>query len=281
MDIARLHRNWEAVSAARRPWQGKTMAVFLSPGPAFAYAVADRLPETVSVGESFAVGPLLRAVVAPFAGYALVLGADRWQLWQGTDASTAGEVADAGGRAASWRRVLGELIQPLADDLRDGYLADAADGVTRALERVDPTRSRPLFVFADPALARPLSGTIAALGRPVEVVARAGEDLTRGPIARVLRSRLPVLGRERLRGIVERCGPLLLNGLASAEEEHVREAAADGAVRTLLFDYARVPAQLAVEVLAQNGTLWPLTAKELAAVGCPGPVLAELHHPVG
>lgn len=279
----RLRRNWESL-AATTPWADKSMAVFLTEGFAVAHPVPDRVRPEVAVGERFVLGQLLRSVAVPFGAYALTLSAERWRLWWGTSTSTAFELPGAGGASELWRRVLADLIDPIEDELLDGYLARVASTVAEELRGRDPSGSRPLLLFAEPGLAAAFEHHLASARgphRPVEVVPGAADGLSRGPIGRRIRSRSKEHGRERHIGIVERCRPLLLNGLAADQWRHVSAAAASGAVRTLLYDHVTGPDAVAVDVLRTGGEVLPLTGAELTAAGWSGSVLAELRHPVG
>lgn len=250
-------------------WSGRSLALFLSPEFALAYALPDHLNLEVRAGSYFDLGQLMRVVSSPQEAFAVTGSGSGWRLWQASASAP---------------------VRPLAD----GSIAD----VRAALGRLDPEARRPLFVFGGPALDHPFQE--GSLPWRVEVVPLNPEGLSRGKLGAELRSRAVVLARHHLSDRIALIRKEGTDGLPTTDLPEIARGAAAGAVRTFVYDATAdvtgvldpftgevrpdrngydVLAAIAIEVVRSGGEVLAVQPKEVRAEALDGPVLAELSRP--
>ena len=306
-----MRDQWSIVADDTQLWRSlsRSLVIFIAPDFIDEYVLPNALEVESHFGDRFAVGQLVRAVTTPQRAFALTLSSDGWNLWTATESSRAAELplsedypddlADATNRSTSRgrqynRRLGGDEGQKV---LLDRYAQLVARAVTDELALVDPTRSVPLFVFAND----PLSSMVVAHGLPGEIVQVPGaaDELRPDQIDAAIREQIGEITTRRLDAVADKIGDGFTNGLASTDVVHVARAAALGAVRTLYYDLTAdvrgnldaetgvmtydpngedLLAALALAVLAQGGDVYAVRPGEISANIWNGQVLASLRH---
>ncbi len=142
----------------------RSLAIFIADDFHEVFVLPNRLENQSQMGAYFDIGQLVRAVMTPQEAYALTLSANGWNLWRATAAARAEEmplvgeyatdVAEATNRATVRDRDhVGRLVGDEGKKvLLETYAKRVADAVNSELGHVDPSATRPLFVFAaDPS----------------------------------------------------------------------------------------------------------------------------------
>lgn len=225
----------------------RSVAVFIADDFHEVYVLPNALESQLQVGSYFDIGQLVRAVTTPQEAYALTLSADGWNLWQATASTRAEEleltgeyavdVADATNRATvrdrgHVRRLVGDEGKKL---LLEQYAKRVADAVDGELGQLDPSSTRPLYLFA----TDPLLDMYRGLDHKRQIVAVPGaaDQLRPDQIDGAIRESLPALNAEQASAWVDELGNDISKGLVATDIGDITRAATAGAVDTLVYNF--------------------------------------------
>ncbi len=184
-----------------------SVAIFIADDFHEVYVLPNELENQSQVGSYFDIGQLLRAVTTPQEAFALTLSADGWNLWQATASTRAEEleltgeyaadVADATHRATVRDR--GHVRRLVGDEgkkvLVEQYAKRVAEAVDSELGQLDPSSTRPLYLFATDPLLDMYRGLDHK--RRIVAVPGAADELRPDQIDGAIRESLPALNSER------------------------------------------------------------------------------------
>ncbi|MGB3351735.1 MAG: hypothetical protein WBB00_03070 [Mycobacterium sp.] len=225
----------------------RSLAIFIADDVHEVYVLPNALQNQSQVGAYFDIGQLVRAVTTPQEAYALTLSANGWNLWRATATTRAEELpligeypadaAEATNRATIRDR---DHVRRLVGDegkkaLLDVYAKRVSEAVESELGHVDPSASRPLFLFA----TDPLLELYRARDHKREIVAIPGGPDTLRPdqIDDAIRGSLSSLNAERTNARVDDIGDGVARGLVATDIADIGKAAMAGAVSTLVYDF--------------------------------------------
>lgn len=225
----------------------RSLAIFIADDFHEVFVLPNRLENQSQMGAYFDIGQLVRAVMTPQEAYALTLSANGWNLWRATAAARAEEmplvgeyatdVAEATNRATVRDRDhVGRLVGDEGKKvLLETYAKRVADAVNFELGHVDPSATRPLFVFA----ADPLLEMYLGLDHKRQTVAvRGGSDTLRpDQIDDAIRASLSTINATRINTLVDDIGDGVARGLVATDIADIGKAAISGAVSTLVYDF--------------------------------------------
>jgi hypothetical protein len=289
----------------------QSLAVFLAPGIAEEYVLANDFAPRTHQGGRFDLTPLVRAVTTPQDAFALTLSSDGWNLWQATgskriaEMELGGDYAEDASDATNRMSIRGrKLLRRLGGDegrkvLLERYAQVVADAVRDELGRLDASASLPLFVFAND----PLGAMFQAQDLPWTItwVRGAPDELRPDELDAAIRERITSINSADLSRRAEAIGDGFAAGLASVDTAQVARAAVAGAVGTLIyemdtevkgfldlgtgeirFDEAGddLFSLIAIEVLRNSGEVRAVRAAEIDAEIWNGRLLAGLRHPL-
>lgn len=224
-----------------------SVAIFIADDFHEVYVLPNELESQLQVGSYFDIGQLLRAVTTPQEAFALTLSADGWNLWQATASTRAEEleltgeyaadVADATHRATVRDR--GHVRRLVGDEgkkvLLEQYAKRVAEAVDSELGQLDPSSTRPLYLFATDPLLDMYRGLDHK--RRIVAVPGAADELRPDQIDGAIRESLPALNSEDANAWVEELGNDLSKGLVATDLGDIARAAAAGAVDTLVYNF--------------------------------------------
>ncbi|OBG84652.1 hypothetical protein A5699_26625 [Mycobacterium sp. E802] len=290
----------------------RSVAIFIADDFHEVYVLPNALESQLQVGRYFDIGQLVRAVTTPQDAYALTLSADGWNLWQATARTRAEEleltgehaidVADATNRATVRDR--GHVRRLVGDEgkkvLLEQYAKRVADAVDGELGRLDPSSTRPLYLFA----TDPLLDMYRRIDHKRQIVAVPGaaDELRADQIDAAIRESLPALNAERASDRVDEFGNDLSRGLVVTDIGDITRAAVAGAVDTLVYNFTvdvlgRIEAatgalhyddtgydvlsRVAVTVLQHGGETFAVRPDEITAAVWNETAIAKLRFPLG
>ncbi|MGB3484203.1 MAG: hypothetical protein WBB07_18560 [Mycobacterium sp.] len=224
-----------------------SLAIFIAEDLHKVYVLPNALANHDQVGAYFDLGPLVRAVTTPQEAFALTLSAGGWNLWRATADARAEEltlvgdypadVADATNRATvrdrdHVRRLVGDEGKKL---LLETYAKRVAQAVDSELGHLDPTSSRPLFLFA----TEPMLSLFRSLDHRFDVIAVPGapDELRPDEIDHAIRGLLSGVNAARNNALVEKIGDGVASGLVATDVVDIGRAAISGAVSTLVYNF--------------------------------------------
>lgn len=225
----------------------RSLAIFIADDVHEVYVLPNALQNQSQVGAYFDIGQLVRAVTTPQEAYALTLSTNGWNLWRATATTRAEELpligeypadaAEATNRATIRDR---DHVRRLVGDegkkaLLDVYAKRVSEAVESELGHVDPSASRPLFLFA----TDPLLELYRARDHKREIVAIPGGPDTLRPdqIDDAIRGSLSSLNARRTNARVDDIGDGVARGLVATDLADISKAAMAGAVSTLVYDF--------------------------------------------
>ncbi len=225
----------------------RSLAIFIADDVHEVYVLPNALQNQSQVGAYFDIGQLVRAVTTPQEAYALTLSTNGWNLWRATATTRAEELpligeypadaAEATNRATIRDR---DHVRRLVGDegkkaLLDVYAKRVYEAVESELGHVDPSASRPLFLFA----TDPLLELYRARDHKREIVAiPGGPDMLRpDQIDDAIREALSSLNARRTNARVDDIGDGVARGLVATDLADISKAAMAGAVSTLVYDF--------------------------------------------
>lgn len=225
----------------------RSLAIFIADDVHEVYVLPNALQNQSQVGAYFDIGQLVRAVTTPQEAYALTLSTNGWNLWRATATTRAEELpligeypadaAEATNRATIRDR---DHVRRLVGDegkkaLLDVYAKRVSEAVESELGHVDPSASRPLFLFA----TDPLLELYRARDHKREIVAiPGGPDMLRpDQIDDAIRGSLSSLNARRTNARVDDIGDGVARGLVATDLADISKAAMAGAVSTLVYDF--------------------------------------------
>ena len=225
----------------------RSLAIFIADDVHEVYVLPNALQNQSQVGAYFDIGQLVRAVTTPQEAYALTLSTNGWNLWRATATTRAEELpligeypadaAEATNRATIRDR---DHVRRLVGDegkkaLLDVYAKRVSEAVESELGHVDPSASRPLFLFA----TDPLLELYRARDHKREIVAIPGGPDTLRPdqIDDAIRGSLSSLNAQRTNARVDDIGDGVARGLVATDLADISKAAMAGAVSTLVYDF--------------------------------------------
>lgn len=244
----RLRDRWEQIAGSEL-WQrpSRSLAIFIADDFHEVYVLPNALLTQSQVGAYFDIGQLVRAVTTPQEAYALTLSANGWNLWYAT-ASTraeelplvgeyAGDLAEATNRATVRDRDhVGRLVGDEGKKLLlETYAKRVADAVESELGQVDPSATRPVFLFA----TDPLLNLYRGLDHKRRLVPVPGAPDTLRPdqIDDAIRGQLSTLNAARITALADDIGDGSGRGLVATDLVDIGRAAVAGAVSTLIYDF--------------------------------------------
>ncbi|CAN5658849.1 hypothetical protein BH11ACT6_BH11ACT6_33950 [soil metagenome] len=243
-----LRERWAQIAESELWVQlSRSLAIFIAEDFHEVYVLPNALVNQDQVGAYFDIGQLVRAVTTAQEAFALTLSANGWNLWRATATSRAEEltllgdhpadVADATNRATvrdrdHVRRLVGDEGKKV---LLETYAKRVAEVVGAELGRLDPTATRPLFLFA----TDPMLNLFRGLAHKYEVVAVPGapDALRPDEIDDAIRASLSTLNAERTNALVDKIGDGVAGGLVATDLADIGRAATVGAVSTLVYDF--------------------------------------------
>ncbi len=225
----------------------RSLAIFIADDFHEVFVLPNALQNQSQVGAYFDIGQLVRAVTTPQEAYALTLSANGWNLWRATASTRAEElpmagehptdVADATNRTTvrdrdHVRRLVGDEGKKV---LLETYAKRVYEAVESELGQVDPSSTRPLFLFA----TDPLLDLYRAVDHKRQIVAVPGSPDTLRPdqIDGAIRESLPAINAKHTNKLVDDIGDGVSRGLVATDIADIGRAAADGAVSTLVYDF--------------------------------------------
>ena len=225
----------------------RSLAIFIADDVHEVDVLPNALQNQSQVGAYFDIGQLVRAVTTPQEAYALTLSTNGWNLWRATATTRAEELpligeypadaAEATNRATIRDR---DHVRRLVGDegkkaLLDVYAKRVSEAVESELGHVDPSASRPLFLFA----TDPLLELYRARDHKREIVAiPGGPDILRpDQIDDAIRGSLSSLNARRTNARVDDIGDGVARGLVATDLADISKAAMAGAVSTLVYDF--------------------------------------------
>ncbi|MDH6195139.1 hypothetical protein M2272_001768 [Mycobacterium frederiksbergense] len=243
-----LRARWAEIAASDL-WLSlsRSVAIFIADDFHEVYVLPNALENQLQVGSYFDIGQLVRAVTTPQEAYALTLSADGWNLWRATASTRAEEfeltgeyavdVAEATNRATvrdrdHVRRLVGDEGKKV---LLERYAKRVAEAVDSELGQLDPSATRPLYLFATDPLLDMYRG--ADHKRRIVAVPGAADELRPDQIDGAIRESLPALNAEKASAWVEELGNDLSKGLVATDLGDIARAAAAGAVDTLVYNF--------------------------------------------
>lgn len=243
-----LRARWTEIAESEL-WLGlsRSLAIFIADDFHEVYVLPNALENQSQVGSYFDIGQLARAVTTPQDAYALTLSANGWNLWRATATSRAEElplreehaadVAEATNRATvrdrdHVRRLVGDEGKKL---LLETYAKRVAEAVESELAQLDPSATRPLFLFA----TDPLLDLYQAVDHKRQIVAVPGapDELRPDQIDDAIRESLSALNAQHTNARVDEIGDGVARGLVATDVADIARAAAAGAVSTLVYDF--------------------------------------------
>ena len=311
---AALAEQWDRIAEDGELWGNldNSLVIFLAPGFAEEYVVANSFEAHTQVGDFFDLSQLMRAVTTPQRAFALTLSANGWNLWQATESERVSELelvgdyaedaADATNRMSIRGR---QLLRRLGGDegqkvLLERYAQVVADAVRDELRRIDPQGDVPLFVFVN----EPLLGMIQAQELPGTVVTVRGavDELRPDQLDEAIRERIGALTAAAVSERADRMANGFADGLAVIDAAQAARAAVAGAIETLIFDLTAdirgtldeatgaitldgveghdLLSRIAVVVLRNGGEVVVVRPGEVTAEIWNGRLLAALRHPL-
>ena len=225
----------------------RSLAIFIADDFHEVYVLPNALETQSQVGDYFDIGQLVRAVTTPQDAYALTLSAHGWNLWRATATTRAEElplvgehatdVADATNRATVRDR--GHVRRLVGDEgkkvLLETYAKRVAEAVDSELGQVDPSASRPLFLFA----TDPLLDLYRGIDHKGQIVAVPGapDELRPDEIDHAIRESLSTLNAQHTNALVDEIGNGVARGLVATDVADIARAAVAGAVSTLVYNF--------------------------------------------
>lgn len=292
----------------------RSLAIFLTPETeAEIFVLPNNLESQHQVGKYWDLGQFVRAVSTPQDAYALTLSAHGWNLWRASAAAAAHEmdiddeghsdVANATNRSTvRGRKHIGRLHGDEGNKvLLESYAKQVAETVTLELDRDDPHRQRPLFVFA----TDPLEGMFANLGvgpREVVLISGSPDELKPDEIDATIRAGLEEINASRASETVDTLADGVSKGLVATDLVDIARAAVAGAVDTLVYEFTvdvlgrldgdtgaivydedngyDLLSRIAVVVLENGGTVVPVRDADITSDLWDGLAVARLRYPL-
>ena len=225
----------------------RSLAIFIADDVHEVYVLPNALQNQSQVGAYFDIGQLVRAVTTPQDAFALTLSANGWNLWQASATTRAEElplvgdypadVAEATNRATIRDR--GHVRRLAGDEgkkvLLETYAKRVAEAVESELGHSDPSKHRPLFVFA----TDPLLDLYRGIDHKRRIVAVPGspDELRPDQIDEAIRGVLAALNAKHTNTHVDDIGDGVARGLVATDIADIGKAAVAGAVSTLVYDF--------------------------------------------
>lgn len=258
-------------------FQGRSLAVFVSPGEASRYRLANTVGELVAVGDRFDVGPLLRAIAFPNGGHVLALTEGSVRLFRisadeapqeldlpdlPSDLHTVLEHTTTGGRFDRHRAsgATGQRVE------QQRYCSLVQDAVHKQIGGSD----EPLILAASTQLDsayRAINSFDHLLEAPIDV---NPSSLTPADIDTRARALLDAHYAAKLESWRDRFGTLQSEGLATSQLSDVARAVATSAIEELQFDIGwdeegTIDEFGNIETVAEPGPLTYRIVDEMAA----------------
>lgn len=225
----------------------RSLAIFIADDFHEVYVLPNALETQSQVGSYFDIGQLVRAVTTPQEAFALTLSANGWNLWRATATTRAEElplvgehatdVAEATNRATVRDR--GHVRRLVGDEgkkvLLETYAKRVADAVESELAHVDPSASRPLFLFATDPLLDLYRGI--DHNRQIIKVPGAPDELRPDQIDHAIRESLSTLNAQHTNALVDAIGNGVARRLVATDVADIARAAVAGAVSTLVYNF--------------------------------------------